>query len=91
MQIITICDLSAFTCEAPVYVVDADTNTSVGPTRHCNIGYQLGESVLTIAQAYDSNIIYLTGNPIYANKIKEDIYIYAAQQYSNKEITVIIQ
>ena len=90
MSLITVCSLNLFTHQIPIHVIDADTNETKG-IRYCAMDDDMGRNVATIAGAFGSNTIVLLGNPEFAQKLREDIYSYAAQEYSDKEITVIIQ
>lgn len=90
MSLITVCSLNLFTHQIPIHVIDADTNESKG-IRYCAMDDDMGKNLTTIAGAFGSNTIVLLGNPEFAQKLREDIYSYAAQEYSDKEITVIIQ
>ena len=90
MSLITVCSLNLFTHQIPVQVIDMDTNESKG-IRYCAMDDDMGKNIAIIAGAFGSQTIALVGNTEFAKKLREDIYSYAAQEYSDKEITVLIQ
>jgi hypothetical protein len=90
MSLITVCSLNLFTHQIPVQVIDMDTNESKG-IRYCAMDDDMGKNIAIIAGAFGSQTIALVGNAEFAQKLREDIYSYTAQEYSDKEITVIIQ
>ena len=90
MSLITVCSLNLFTHQIPIHVIDMDTNESKG-IKYCAMDDNMDKNIVTIAGAFGSKTIALVGNPEFAQKLREDIYSYAAQEYSDKEITVIIQ
>lgn len=91
MQIITVCSLGLFTRDVPIYVVNAETQETVCPTQYCTMGPELANNLLLVAQSHNSDLIVLTGSHDYALGLKEEIDTQAKIEYSNKEITVIIQ